>query len=296
MSERYPGLTLFADTDCDITPEMAAEWGYTLIPMPYTLDGAEVFPYRDGAPLDIQAFYHRLREGATPKTSGLSPADYIALFEPVLQRGDDILYPHFSARLSSTFNAMRIAIETLRNRYPDRQIVTLDTKAITGMALCILEEIAHLAQVGTTLQEIVRIAQAELIPHFAFFAYATDLQFFRRSGRLSGLSAFVGGALGVRPIISIDDEGHMGAIDKAVGTRAALAKIHRAMSTLGEDMAQHPLYIVHSDARQEAEELAAAIRERYGVEAKIIWINPTAGVHCGPGCLGVAFHAGRRSL
>ena len=114
MSERYPGLTLFADTDCDITPEMAQAWGYALIPMPYTLDGTEVFPYKDGAPLDIQAFYKRLREGATPKTSGLSPADYISLFEPALQRGDDILYPHFSARLSSTFNAMRIAIETLQ--------------------------------------------------------------------------------------------------------------------------------------------------------------------------------------
>ena len=99
-------LTLFADTDCDIRPEVAEEYGYRLISMPYTIDGKEVFPYETEKTFNPHAFYDRLRNGDIPKTAGLSPEKYISYFEPELQKGNDILYVHFSSKLSGTFNAM----------------------------------------------------------------------------------------------------------------------------------------------------------------------------------------------
>lgn len=296
MSARRSDIALFADTDCDITPEMAREWGYHLIPMPYSLNGVEIFPYEDGKDIDIAAFYAELKKGVVPKTSGLSPSKYISLFEPVLKEGKDILYPHFSSKLSGTFSAMKIAIDTLKEKYPERTIYAIDTKAITGLALCMLDDIARIADQGKSIPEIIAEFEATVLNSYSLYAFASDLQFFRRSGRLSGISAFMGSMLSIRPLISIDDEGRMGAVGKAVGRQGAISKIQSAIDKLGVEIAKHPLYIVHSDNLPAAQELAAYIERKYGAEPRIIWINPTAGVHCGPGCLGVAFHALRRQM
>ena len=104
---------LFTDTDTDITPEVAAEYGYKLISMPYAeTEGADVYPYEDFKIFDYHTFYERLRGGVLPKTYALSPARYIEYFEPTLREGKDILYVHFSAAMSGTFNSMRLALET----------------------------------------------------------------------------------------------------------------------------------------------------------------------------------------
>lgn len=291
-------LTLFADTDCDIRPEVAEEYGYRLISMPYTIDGKEVFPYETEKTFNPHAFYDRLRNGDIPKTAGLSPEKYISYFEPELQKGNDILYVHFSSKLSGTFNAMNIAIEILKEKYPERTIHTFDTKAITGLALVILKEIGKLYQEGKSLEEILDVAENDLVKHYALFAFVDNLKFFKASGRLTGLSATMGTILSVKPIISIDDEGRMDAIGKVLGRLPALKKIMDYMDKLGDDVKNHQILIVHSDAPELVVKIVELIHKKYGndLDLTIEPVNPTAGIHAGPSCLGVIFHSRRRVL
>ena len=123
--------TLYTDTDTDITPEVAARYGYKLISMPYTIDGQEIRPYVDFKEFDYKTFYNKLRAGTIPTTSALSPVEYINYFEPEFAAGNDILYVHFSAAMSATFNSLRLAMEELSEKYPERKLTLIDTKGIT---------------------------------------------------------------------------------------------------------------------------------------------------------------------
>ncbi len=291
-------FTLFADTDCDITPELGSKLGFKLISMPYLLGEKEVFPYETFDKFDSHAFYETLRHGTIPKTFGLSPEKYISYFEPEFQAGKDILYAHFSSALSGTFNSMKIAIDILKEKYPERKIYSLDTKAITGLAYAILLDIAKLYKEDKSPEEIIKYVSEESIKHYAFFGFADDLKFFKKSGRVSGISATLGDILNIKPIISIDDEGKMGAIGKAQGRNGATNTLFKNMEKLGFEIQNHPIIIVHSDAPKLVDNLIASIKKKYGdnLNITVLDINPTAGVHCGPNCLGISFHSKGRCL
>ena len=137
---------LFTDTDTDILPSEAKELGYKLISMPYIIDGVETYPYVDFEEFDYHAFYDTLRGGKLPTTCALSPLQYKEHFEPTFAEGKDILYVHFSAAMSGTFNAMNIAVRELLEKYPERKFYTVDTKAITIGSLNMVKEIGDMAE------------------------------------------------------------------------------------------------------------------------------------------------------
>ena len=124
-------LVLFTDTDTDITPKAAKEYGYHLISMPYSIDGVTTYPYEDFEEFDAHAFYDQLRGGVLPKTSAISAESYKKYFEPHFKNGDDILYVHFSRAMTATFDAMDAAVKELKEKYPERSFYTIDTKGIT---------------------------------------------------------------------------------------------------------------------------------------------------------------------
>ena len=284
---------LFTDTDTDITPEQANLYGYKLISMPYSLsDGIDVYPYEDFEKFNYGAFYGDLRGGEIPKTYALSPEKYIEYFEPTLKEGKDILYVHFSAAMSGTFNSMRLAWEELAEKYPNRKLYTIDTKAITICSYNIVLEIGEMAKNGATVDEITAWAEKE-VDKFAVYFFADDLKFFNRSGRVSGLAAFMGNLLGIRPIISISSDGMMRSVSKAKGKRAAMKKLLEYVNTLQEDIKNYRVIVGHTDAYNTAVELACALKEIYGqdLNTEIVVVNPTAGSHCGPDTIGICFHA-----
>ena len=211
--------TLFTDTDCDITPEIAARYGYKLISMPYTIEGQQVFPYVDFKDFDYKEFYNRLRKGVIPTTSALSPTEYVNYFEPEFAAGHDILYVHFSAAMTATFNSMRLALEELAEKYPERKLYQIDTKGITLGSYNICLEIGEMYKNGASIEDIQRWAATE-IDKTAFYFYADDLKFFGRSGRVSGFAAFFGNIIGLKPIIFIDTDGKMKTKDKCRGRKS----------------------------------------------------------------------------
>ena len=287
--------TLFTDTDCDITPEIAARYGYKLISMPYTIEGQQVFPYVDFDKFEYHEFYDRLRKGVIPTTSALSPVEYVNYFEPEFKAGRDILYVHFSAAMTATFNSMRLALEELAEKYPERKLYQIDTKGITLGSYSICLSIGELYKKGASIQEIQAWAATE-IDKTAFYFYADDLKFFGKSGRVSGFAAFFGNIIGLKPIIFIDTDGKMKTKDKCRGRKQALQRLLEYVVDLEEDIKEHRVVIAHTDALPIAEEFGRMMKDQFGQDLEIEYevVNPTAGSHCGPNAMGVTFHAKHR--
>ena len=287
--------TLFTDTDCDITPEIAARYGYKLISMPYTIEGQQVFPYVDFEKFEWHEFYDRLRKGVIPTTSALSPVEYVNYFEPEFKAGRDILYVHFSAAMTATFNSMRLALEELAEKYPERKLYQIDTKGITLGSYSICLSIGEMYKNGASIEEIQAWADKE-IDKTAFYFYADDLKFFGKSGRVSGFAAFFGNIIGLKPIIFIDTDGKMKTKDKCRGRKQALQKLLQYVIDLEEDIKEHRVVIAHTDALPIAEEFGKMMKDYFGQDLEIEYevVNPTAGSHCGPNAMGVTFHAKHR--
>jgi len=287
--------TLFTDTDTDITPEIAKRYGYKLISMPYTIEGKEVYPYVDFDKFDYHAFYDRLRKGVIPTTSALSPINYIDYFEPEFKKGLDILYVHFSAAMSGTFNALRLALEELKEKYPERTVHCIDTKGITLGSYNICLSIGELYKAGKSIEEIKQWAEEE-VDKYAVYFYADDLKFFGKSGRVSGFAAFMGNIIGLKPIIFMDSDGVMKTKAKCRGRAQSLNKLLDYVDELQEDMREHRVIIAHADCEDIANELADLFRKRFGDDIKLEFdvVNPTAGSHCGPNTIGISFHAKHR--
>ena len=288
-------LRLFTDTDTDITPAVAAEYGYRLISMPYSVDAKTVYPYVDFDEFDSRAFYDLLRGGVLPTTSAISKERYIEYFEPEFAAGNDILYVHFSRAMTVTFNAMDEAVTELKAKYPERSFHEIDTKGITTISYAIVREVGDLFKAGKPLEEVLEWAKTE-VDKFAMYFFADDLKFFRRSGRVSGLAATMGTLIGIRPIIYMSQEGKMVSCGKEKGRLKAMEHLVQQVADLGEDFKSHRFFIGHTDAPELAKEVGRMIRERFGDDFPIEYVvcNPTAGSHAGPNGVGVCFHAKHR--
>ena len=288
-------LVFYSDTDCDITPKECVEYGIKMISMPYTVGDQVIYPYIDFQEFDSHSFYDMLRAGTMPTTSAMSEEAYIQYFEPEFQAGNDILYVHFSSGTSNTFTIMQQALDKLKVKYPERKFYHIDTLGITALSYNIVLECAEQYKAGKTAEEIVEWAKVE-VPKFSMYFFADDLKFFRRSGRVSGLAATMGGLIGIRPIIYLNDEGKMVSIGKEKGRAKAIARLVQYVEELGEDVKAHRVLIGHSDCPDIAAEAERLLKEKFGQDLNVITnvVNPTIGSHCGPNAIGICFHAKHR--
>lgn len=287
-------LVLFTDTDTDLTPTLAEENGWNLISMPYTINDVNYYPYVD-IDFDSKSFYDLLRSGVVPKTFALNPEQYMEYFEPYFKEGHDILYVHFSKNMSGTFNSLNIALEELKEKYPERNCYLVDTKGVSICSLNILFEITKLIKDGKNVEEILKWAETE-VDHFATYFYADNLKFFKASGRVSNLSATLGNVFGVHPIIYMSKEGQLVNLAKVKGKKSSLNKLVSYVEELGDDIKNHKIIIAHTDALDLAEVLARMLKDKFGENLEISYsaVNPTIGAHCGPDCIGVSFHSKSR--
>ena len=288
-------LKVFIDSDSDFTLEDAKKYNATLISMPYEMKGKEIKPYVDFEKFDGKKYYDTLRKGVIPTTSALNPEDYIRYFEPEFKAGNDIFYIHFSAAMSATFNSMRLALEELKKKYPERKFYEFDTKGITLEAYTIGREMLELLNAGKSVEEVLEWGNKE-VNHYACYFFADDLKFFGKSGRVSGIAAFMGGIIGIRPILTMNSEGKMVPVGKVKGRRNAVTKLVDYVQELGVDLDKHTIVIGHADAMHLVEEVEAEVKARLGDKVKfdVVEVNPTAGAHCGPDTLGIAFYAKHR--
>ncbi len=284
---------LFCDSNCELWYKTVEELGLEVIRMPYTLNGREYF-YDMGKETDFEGFFAAMRGGAVPKTSALNEYAYTEYFEPVLASGQDIFYITFSHQMSATFNAMNSAIAALKEKYPEREVRTVDTKTISLGAGFIVYYAALKYKEGATMDELEAYVN-ELVPHTATYFAVEDLTYLYRGGRVSGVSKVFGNLLGIKPILCFNDEGKIVNIEKQKGTKKALAALRGYLNAKCSELDKYKVFVLQADCRQACEQFVAGIKEDHP-EADIVVqpVGPVIGSHCGPGTIGLIFHAKER--
>lgn len=284
---------LFCDSNCELWHTYVDELGLEVIKMPYTLGDREYF-YDMGRETDFEGFFKAMRGGAVPKTSALNEYAYTEYFEPVLASGQDIFYITFSHAMSATFNAMDAAIAELAKKYPERKIRTVDTKTISLGAGFIVYYAALKYRAGASMDELEAYVN-ELVPHTATYFAVEDLTYLYRGGRVSGVSKVFGNLLGIKPILCFNDEGKIVNIDKQKGSKKAMAALRGYLREKGSELDKYKIFILQADCPSAAESFAAEIRAEFPAADIVIQpVGPVIGSHCGPGTIGLIFHAKER--
>lgn len=284
---------LFCDSNCELWHTTIEELGLEVIKMPYTLGDKEYF-YDMGKDTDFEGFFKAMREGAVPKTSALNEYAYTEYFEPVLAAGQDIFYITFSHAMSATFNAMNSAIAALKQKYPERTVRTVDTKTISLGAGFIVYYAAQKYRQGATMDELEEYVN-ELVPHTATCFAVEDLTYLYRGGRVSGVSKVFGNLLNIKPILCFNDEGKIVNIDKQKGFKKAMAALRGYMAEKAEGLDKYKVFVLQADCPEAAKTFVADIKAQFPAADVVVQpVGPVIGSHCGPGTIGLIFHAKER--
>ncbi|MDD3397234.1 MAG: DegV family protein [Clostridia bacterium] len=285
----------FCDSNSELWYTKAEELGLKVIGMPYNIDNDEERAYDLGKNTDFNDFYTRLKKGSSAKTSALNEQNYIDYFEPVLASGNDVLYVHFSRKMSGTFEYMDQAIKILKKKYPKNSVKCVDTQSIAIGEAIIVYEAGKMWKNGASDEEIIDFVIKNR-ENYAMYFLVDDLKHLKKGGRLSTTSFVVGTMLNIKPILKISSEGTIVKHCVAKGRKKGLNQLFEIFKTLNENAKDYPICIAHAIAEEDAMELKKMI-ENYISEPLEIWfqpIGPTVGTHGGPGSIGLAFHSKQR--
>ena len=289
MNKSYRIIT---DASADIDPVLAQEKRIIFIPMTYLLDGEEFVCSGPGNEGSVRDFYEALRKGGKPSTSQISPQVYEDFFEMFACHGEDILYISLSGGLSGTLQSATLAAMELRERYPDSEIICVDSRSATiGMGL-LLEAAANNRDRGMSLHENVRWLKEHRLEIQHWFM-VDNLGFLKRGGRISAATAMVGTLLNIHPLLKIEADGTLINFEKCRGSKAGIARLVQLFDeTAPKDVDQH-VYVVHADNPEAAEKLRReilSVRQRASVS--VVQLCPVIGTHVGPDMCAIA-HWGR---
>ena len=280
---------LITDSSADLSQEMVQELGVTVLPLSFTIQGKTYRNYPDNREMDLPLFYDMLRAGELATTSAVNVAEYTQAVEPILQEGKDVLILAFSSGLSSTYQASVLAAGELREKYPDRKIYTVDTLcASLGQGLLVYLA-AQEQRKGKSIEEVRDWAEETKL-HLCHQFTVEDLHFLKRGGRISATTAVVGSMLQIKPVLHVDNEGHLINIGKARGRQASLKALVDKMEKTVTEEGRKTVFISHGDCRKDAVTVADMVRERFGTQdIRINFVGPVIGAHSGPGTLALFY-------
>jgi DegV family protein with EDD domain len=288
--KRMNPYVILTDSACDIIPETLKEWGVGCISLTFRFQDED--KEYENSEMTSHVFYDHMRAGRTAKTSAINTERFRLFFEEELKKGNDILYLGFSSGLSNTYNAGRIAATQLAAEYPERTIVTIDTLAASAGFGLLVALAVRAKNEGKTLDEVAELTRS-YIPRLCHWFTVDDLVYLKRGGRVSPTVAFVGNVLGIKPILHVDDEGHLINITKVRGRRASIAALAQTYGELLESEDMNEVFISHGDCLQDAEALKQLLESQYGANVTLITpVGTVIGAHSGPGTLAV-FYIGK---
>ena len=240
---------------------------------------------------DEHANYERLRAGDVATTSQLNSAYLYGYFKKHLEKGDDVLYLAFSSGLSGTCSNGMLAANDLQGEFPERKLVVVDTLApslMEGMIAIMTAE--RLEKTGDDVEALAKWVQSDLIPHANAWFTVDDLKFLKRGGRISAATAALGTMLSIKPVLHVDDEGHLIAMSKERGRKRSIKALVDKFVEQCPDPKNTPIYIGHGDCEAEAKQLAEMIKEQTGADVTLInYIGMIIGSHSGPGTRALFF-------
>ena len=277
---------IFTDSACDIKPEVLAEWGVRSLPLTFRFNGDEREYSNNEMP--IGEFYQKMREGAVAKTAAVNSESFRLAFLEEIENGYDVLYLGFSSGLSTTFNSARIAAQQI-NGEGEKKVTVIDTLSASagfGMLVYLAKEKKN---EGASLSEVAEYITS-LVPRMCHWFTVDDLEYLKRGGRVSGVAAFVGNLLGIKPVLHVDNDGHLIKKDTVRGRKKAVITLADMYDKLAQTPSEGTVFISHADCLSDAETLASTIKQRHGVEVKIITdVGTVIGAHAGPGTLALFF-------
>ena len=278
---------IFADSSCDIMPDLLARWEVPFVSLTVKFDDEPASFNNFDRP--FPDFYQKMRDGGVARTAAANMELFKEAFEPYLQAGKDILYLGFSSGLSTTVNSGAMAAKELMEQYPDRKVITVDTFAASaGYGLLVYLTVQEKRK-GATLEEAAKFAEDTRF-HLCHWFTVDDLVYLKRGGRISAAAAFVGGVLNIKPVLHMDDPGHLINMFKVRGRKASLAALADKYGELALDKTDGTVFISHGDCLDDAKKLADMLRERYGAKVdRIVYVGPVIGAHSGPGTIALFF-------
>ena len=276
------------DNNSDLPEKYLKDHGVGCMYLSYSMDGKN---YTHGNFLPEHEFYEAMRNGSMPTTAQVNPENAKALLEPYLKEGKDILHIAFSSALSGTYNSTRIAADELQEEYPDRKIIVVDSLSASlgqGLLVWLAQQKKEL---GQTLEEVADWAEKNKLKMVHLFT-VDDLNHLYRGGRVSRTTAIVGSMLNIKPVLHVDNEGKLTAIGKVRGRKKALQELIKLMDEkigiFGADC--DTIFISHGDCEQDAQYVAAKVKEKYNIKNIIInQVGATIGAHSGPGTMALFF-------
>ncbi len=286
---------LICDSNGELWYMRAAELKLDYISMPYYIKGEEYF-YDLGEKTDFKKFYQTVRGGEIPKTQALNPEDYKRILTPYFEKGEDVLYVSFSHKMSGTFQQLDAALKELKEIYPDRKCTVFDTNSISLGAGIQAEQAAILKQNGASDEEILAFLE-DFTNRVAVYFVVDDLMHLKRGGRCSGLAAVAGTLLGLKPMLTFNEEGGLSVITKLGGRKKAITTLANKVIDELTDEDKYSVYVVDADCKEEGDKLRDLIlakRPNANIVRQIV--GPVIGSHCGPGTLGVIFVAAKRPI
>lgn len=277
---------IITDTCCDFPAQMYQELGLGVVNLSVRFQGTELTSYDDAW---LKTFYDGLRNGEVATTSAVNPDGWAQAIEPVLAGGEDALVLAFSSGLSTTYQSAVIAADDLREKYPDRTVRVVDTLAASmGQGLLVYYACKQ-RDAGMTLDQLTDWC-LENRNHLCHWFTVDDLMYLKRGGRVSAATALVGTMLQIKPVLHVDDEGHLINVSKARGRKASIEALAKKLETTGIPGANDVCFISHGDCIDDANYLANILKEKYGVKEVVIsYVGAVIGSHSGPGTLALFF-------
>ena len=282
-------FVILTDSSCDLPAQMARELGLEVAPLHLELEGKDYRNLLDGSEIGFEEFYDKVRGGAMGTTSAVSVGGFAEQMRPILEAGKDILCLSFSSGLSTTYQSAAIAAQDLGAEFPEAKIFVVDTlSASLGQGLlvylCAKEKAA-----GKSIEQVRDFAEQTKL-HLCHWFTVDDLNHLKRGGRISAATAMFGTMLAIKPVMHMDDAGHLVPVSKARGRRASLMALVDEMEKRAIEPEHQTVFISHGDCRDDAELVANEVRRRFGTQdITIHFVGPVIGSHTGCGVVALFF-------
>ena len=276
---------IITDSCCDFTRQQYQQLDVACVPLSVVYKGESHSNFSD--PAAVKAFYDELRAGVTATTSAVNPDGWAAAMEEALKKGEDVLVIAFSSGLSTTYQSAVIAAKDLREVYPERKIYVVDSLcAALGQGL-LVHYACKKRDEGFDIDQLRQWVEENKL-HICHWVTVDDLSHLKRGGRISATTAMVGTMLNIKPIIHVDNDGHLINCAKVRGRKAAMELLANKLAETCTDF--DTAFIAHGDCPEDAAALEALIREKHGVKNVITgYVGPVIGAHTGPDVLVVFF-------
>lgn len=281
---------LITDTTCDLPASYYEDHSVEAVSLSFEINGMQ-YSANDMSDKD---FYDQMRNGALTKTSQCTPEIFETVFTKYLEQGIDVLYLAFSSGLSGTFNSANIARDTLLEKYPDRKIILVDSLCASLGEGLLLDYAVKKRDEGVTIEELAEYIESIKLNLCHMFT-VDDLKYLFRGGRVSRTAAIAGTLLGIKPVLHVDNEGHLVPVAKVRGRKASLNMLIDEMAKKSKGFENKTIAISHGDCLADAQYVANQVKNKFGYDTCIInYVGKVIGSHSGPGTLALFFMGSER--